>query len=111
MLTGDLYMGLDIPVKAVQLYQAAIKAPQTPSRVLKISQACAMAHDRDKAPEWIEKGLAIAPDIRLLELKAWILSCQKKYARSADRVDQPTGLQAAQKIEKETQYANKLPEN
>lgn len=84
MLAGDLYLGLEVPVKAVRFYQTAIKETWTPSQVLKISQACAMAHEPDKALAWIEKGLDIAKDIKLLRLKARILYRQKKYARAAD---------------------------
>jgi tetratricopeptide (TPR) repeat protein len=84
MLAGDLYLGLEVPVKAVSLYQAAIKETQTPEHLLKISQACVMAHDPDEALVWIEKGLSHSQDIRLLGLKARILYRQKKYARAAD---------------------------
>lgn len=84
ILAGDLYLGLDVPVKAARLYKAAMKETQTPEHLLKISQACAMAHEPDKALVWIEKGLAASQDIRLLGLKARILYRQKKYAGAAD---------------------------
>ena len=84
MLAGDLYLGLEVPVKAARLYQAAIKETQTPEHILKISQACSLAHDPDKALAWIKKGLSYSKDIRLLGLKARILYRQKKYARAAD---------------------------
>jgi tetratricopeptide (TPR) repeat protein len=84
MLAGDLYLGLDVPVKAARLYQAAIKETQTPEYFLKISQACVMAHEPDKALAWVEKGLSVAKDVRLLHLKARILYRQKNYARAAD---------------------------
>ncbi len=84
MLAGDLYLGLDVPVKAGRFYQAAIKDTQTPEHLLKIGQAWCLAHEPDKALVWIEKGLSVAQDIRLLGLKARILYRQKKYARAAD---------------------------
>lgn len=84
ILAGDLYLGLGVPIKAVRFYQAAMKETRTPEHLLKISQACAMAHDPDKALVWIKKGLSADQDIRLLGLKARILYRQKKYARAAD---------------------------
>jgi len=84
MLAGDLYLSLDVPVKAARLYQAAIKETQTPEYLLKISQAYSLSHEPDKALAWIEKGLTIAQDIKFLRLKARILYRQKKYARAAD---------------------------
>ncbi len=88
MLAADLYLALDVPAKAALLYQGAIKEAQTPDqllkKILKIGQACAMAHDQDRALAWIEKGLSVSRDIKLIHLKAQILYRQKKYARAAD---------------------------
>ncbi len=88
MLAADLYLALDVPAKAALLYQEAIKEAQTPDqllkKILKIGQACAMAHYQDKALAWIEKGLSVSRDVKLIRLKAQILYRQKKYARAAD---------------------------
>lgn len=84
MLAADLYLTLDIPVKATLLYQDAIKEAVTPEHVLKISRACSMAHDPDKALFWIEQGLSAHQNIQLLQMKAQILYSKKAYAEAAD---------------------------
>ena len=84
ILAADLYLSLDIPVKAVLFYQDVIKEAGTPEHILKISRASAMAHDPDKALAWIERGLSAFQNINLFQLKARILYNKKAYAKAAD---------------------------
>lgn len=83
MLAGDLYFSLDVPAKAAQLYQRAMKEDWMSKKILKISQAYSMAHDQEKALDWLEQGLENGRDTKLLLLKAQILYSQKKYYRAA----------------------------
>ena len=83
-LAADLYLSLDIPKKAAFFYQAALKDFSDPEQIFKISQACVLAHEQDKALSWIEKGLSKAMNTELLQLKARILYNQKAYAAAAD---------------------------
>lgn len=84
MLAADLYLSLDIPKKAALFYQAALKGSPDPEHIFKISQACVMAHEQDKALDWIEKGLSRAMNVKLLQVKARILYSKKAYAKAAD---------------------------
>jgi len=84
MLAADLYLTLDIPVKAASFYQDAIKEALTPEHILKRSRACSMAHDPDKALFWIEQGLSAFQNINLLQMKARILYSKKAYEKAAD---------------------------
>ncbi|MCP3940689.1 MAG: tetratricopeptide repeat protein [Desulfobacteraceae bacterium] len=87
-LAGDLYLTLDVPGTAAQLYENCLEKTPAPKTILKISQAYLMAHDQDKALDWIKKGLSTSRNIKLLNLKAQILYGQKKYARAAQAYEE-----------------------
>jgi len=72
MLAADLYLSLDVPAKAASLYGDALKEKTDLQSILKVSNACAMAYDQNKALEWIDKGLSSFQDIKLLRMKARI---------------------------------------
>ena len=81
-LAADLYLSLEVPAKAACLYEDALKEKQDPQSILKISNACAMAYDQDKALEWIDKGLSSFQDIKLLRMKAQILYGKREYKKA-----------------------------
>lgn len=94
LLAADLYLSLDIPAKAASLYAAALEEKQDLKNIEKISRAFTMAHDRDKALEWIDKGLSAYQDVKLLQIKARILYGKKQYIKAADAYEKLAKKQA-----------------
>jgi tetratricopeptide (TPR) repeat protein len=85
-LTADLYMALDIPKKAAQLYQDVLGRDHDMAALEKLVQAFALAHDPDNAVKWIDKGLVQQPgqpDRDLLVLKAQLLYVKRSWHEAA----------------------------
>ncbi|WP_022668607.1 tetratricopeptide repeat protein [Desulfospira joergensenii] len=84
LLAADLYLSLDVPGQACKIYENALDKNRKPELILKAGQASLMAHDPERALAWIEKGLSLGSDDRLLKLKARIMYTREEYARAAE---------------------------
>ncbi|THB74701.1 MAG: hypothetical protein D3926_21530 [Desulfobacteraceae bacterium] len=76
MLAADLYMSLEVPGQASLLYEEILRnGPDKGERdtVVKLVNALTLIYDRDRSLAFIEKGLAISRDKRLLRIKARLL--------------------------------------
>ncbi|MBU0971779.1 MAG: tetratricopeptide repeat protein [Proteobacteria bacterium] len=101
-LMADLFMACNIPLKAAQYYEAWLElaATNTPpqetgvgpdniqDKVAKLSQAYLSAANPGAALEWVEKGLAMGKDPRLLRIKADLLYGQKNFPAACDTYEQ-----------------------
>jgi len=101
-LMADLFMGCNIPLKAAQYYEAWLEtatektSPQDKTvdpnkvqdKIAKLSQAYLSAGNPGAALEWLEKGLAIKNDARLLRIKADLLYGQKNFPAAGDAYEQ-----------------------
>ncbi|MCP4020610.1 MAG: tetratricopeptide repeat protein [Desulfobacteraceae bacterium] len=84
LLAADLYLSLDIPLKAISFYETALKELHNDDQILRISNACSIAYQPEKALQWIEKGLDGKANPKLLQLKGQILYGFKSYEKAAD---------------------------
>ncbi len=85
-LAADLYLSLDVPQKAADLYQHILEQDQdtknhSSGKFKKLAQALAMAHDPENAIKWIDRGLTRCGqkefDSDLLLMKARLLKNKK----------------------------------
>lgn len=101
-LMADLFMSCNIPLKAAQYYEAwletatekpppqdkAVDPDKVQDKIAKLSQAYVSGCNPQAALEWLEKGLAMKSDPRLLRIKADILYGQKNFPAAGDAYEQ-----------------------
>jgi len=79
---ADLYLSCGIPLKAAKYYEIYLKEEKNPKKIqdkiIRISHAYFSGGQGASALEWIEKGLALAPDPELLQLKDMVQNINVK---------------------------------
>lgn len=82
-LMADLYMALDAPAKASDLYADLLKDEESYARIQRIIQAFIAAHEPEKALTWIDRALALKNTFSLLKQKAGLLYELKRFDAAA----------------------------